>query len=155
MARPALRSAVTLLAPRPAPPLPALPRSQVLCDFLRSIIALTPEDLVRTVYLCCNRLAPAYANLELGIGDSILIKAVSAATGRTAADVKAAARKSGDLGLVAEASRGKQSTLMKPKPLTVRGVFREPGPAVPLSPPPAHTRAVRPRARCLWADSGL
>jgi len=126
----------------PPPPAPSSPRplrsapAQILSDFLRSIIALTPEDLLCTVYLCSNRLAPAYENLELGIGDSILVKAVCAATGRTLSDVKAAARKSGDLGLVAEASRGKQSTLMRPKPLTVRGVFREAPPPPAARPPP-------------------
>jgi DNA ligase-1 len=107
---------------------------QVLCNLFRSIIALSPDDLLCTVYLCCNRLAPAYVGRELGIGDSILIKAVSAATGRTSADVKAAARKEGDLGVVAEASRGKQATLMRPKPLTVRGVFSESAAAAGKSP---------------------
>jgi DNA ligase 1 len=99
--------------------------AQVLSDFFRSVICLTPQDLLPIVYLCCNRLAPAYAGIELGIGDSILIKAVCLATGRTPADVKAAAQKTGDLGVVAETSRGKQAVLMRPKPLTVRGVYSE------------------------------
>jgi hypothetical protein len=46
-------------------------------------------------------LAPDYAGIELGIGESILIKAISEASGRNAAKVKADLKKEGDLGLVA------------------------------------------------------
>jgi DNA ligase-1 len=54
---------------------------EVLCNFFRSVIALTPDDLLMCVYLCCNKLAPAYAGIELGIGDSLLVKALAEASG--------------------------------------------------------------------------
>lgn len=45
-----------------------------LTDSFRAIIARTPADLLPTVYLCVNCVGPAHEGLELGIGDSILIK---------------------------------------------------------------------------------
>lgn len=46
----------------------------------------------------CAQLAPAYEGLELGIGESILMKAVADSTGRTLAMVKSSFQELGDLG---------------------------------------------------------
>ena len=70
------------------------------------------------VCLATNKIAPAYAGLELGIGDSIMIKAVAETCGRSVDAIKAQLEQEGDLGVVALSSRGKQVTLSKPKPLT-------------------------------------
>jgi hypothetical protein len=40
--------------------------------------------------------------VELGIGESLIIKAIAQSTGRKPADIKADLKKVGDLGLVAE-----------------------------------------------------
>ena len=45
---------------------------QVNC--FRAIIATTPEDLLPTVYLCTNKVAPSHEGIELGIGDATLVK---------------------------------------------------------------------------------
>jgi DNA ligase 1 len=90
--------------------------------FLQQVFRLTPGDLVPTVQLMLNKLAADYAGIELGIGESLIIKAISETTGRTLADTKADHHKIGDLGLVAAKSRSNQRTMFKPKPLTVRGV---------------------------------
>lgn len=111
------------------------------------MIERTPEDLLKTVYLCINRvslssrspvadcadkrwlpslqLAPEYESIELGIGESLLMKAIGESCGRTLAQVKAEYKKIGDLGEVAFNSRTRQKTLFKTKPLTVKGVFDE------------------------------
>ena len=47
------------------------------------------------------QLCPDYEGIELGIGESLLIKAISVSTGRSLATVKADLKKEGDLGLVA------------------------------------------------------
>ncbi|BGP43796.1 ATP-dependent DNA ligase Cdc17 [Rhodotorula kratochvilovae] len=99
--------------------------SAYLTHFLVQVITKTPEDLLKAVYLCINRLAPEYESLELGIGESLLMKAIGESCGRTLAQVKAEYKKIGDLGEVAYNSRTRQKTLFKSKPLTVRGVFDE------------------------------
>jgi DNA ligase 1 len=84
-------------------------------------VALTyPSDLSAVVYLASNSISPAYEGLELGIGDSLLVKAIVEATGRKKEAVEEAYKKDGDLGIVALQSRQSQKTLSfaaKPKPL--------------------------------------
>ncbi|KAF8560339.1 ATP-dependent DNA ligase [Imleria badia] len=80
-------------------------------------------SLLQAVYLCINKLSPDYVGVELGIGESLLIKAISESTGRSLAVVKADLKKEGDLGLVASNSKASQKTLFKPKSLTVPLVF--------------------------------
>ncbi|KAG5647971.1 hypothetical protein DXG03_007005 [Asterophora parasitica] len=82
------------------------------------------ESLLQAVYLCINRLSPDYIGIELGIGESLLIKAIGESTGRSNAVIKADLQKEGDLGLVAMNSKNSQKTLFKPKPLTIPFVFK-------------------------------
>lgn len=88
-------------------------------------MVLSPDDLLPSVYLCLNRLAPAYEGLELGIADTHLMKAIGQSTGRTVAQIKADVHSLGDLGIVAERSRSNQTTLFsfRPAALSVRGVY--------------------------------
>eukprot|EP00890_Picochlorum_soloecismus_P002104 jgi/Picsp_1/2895/NSC_01120-R1_dna ligase len=98
--------------------------TSLLTNSFRAIIESTPDDLLATVYLCTNQISPAHEGIELGIGDSILIKSISQATGRKEAAIKADCDENGDLGMVAANARGSQKTMFKPKPLTVRGVLK-------------------------------
>ena len=91
--------------------------------FLRQVLRLTPEDLLPTVQLMINKLAADYAGIELGIGESLIMKAIGESTGRSLAVIKADQNEIGDLGLVAAKSRSNQPTMFKPKALTVRGVL--------------------------------
>ncbi len=92
--------------------------------FLRQVARLTPNDLLSTVMLMVNKLAADYAGIELGIGESLIMKAIGEATGRSLAVIKQDQKEIGDLGLVAVKSRSNQPTMFKPKPLTVGGVHR-------------------------------
>lgn len=91
--------------------------------FLRQVLRLTPQDLLPTVQLMINKLAADYAGVELGIGESLIMKAIGETTGRSLQIIKADQNEIGDLGLVAAKSRSNQPTMFKPKPLTVRGVL--------------------------------
>lgn len=92
--------------------------------FLRQVMRLTPDDLLPTVLLMVNKLAPDYAGIELGIGESLIMKAIGETTGRSLSVIKQDQKEIGDLGLVAVKSRATQPTMFKPKPLTVRGVHK-------------------------------
>ena len=92
--------------------------------FLRQVMRLTPDDLLPTVLLMINKLAPDYAGIELGIGESLIMKAIGETTGRSLAVIKQDQKEIGDLGLVAVKSRSTQPTMFKPKALTVRGVLK-------------------------------
>jgi DNA ligase-1 len=105
----------------------------LMTKFFRRIIKYgnLPDDLNAAVYLASNSVAPAYECVELGIGDSLLIKAISEAYGCKPATVKTELTKMGDLGLVARSCKSRQRTLgfgVKPKPLTmgrILAVYRE------------------------------
>ncbi|KAI1190559.1 hypothetical protein F5B17DRAFT_62789 [Nemania serpens] len=92
--------------------------------FLRQVLRLTPEDFLPTVLLMIGKLAPDYAGIELGIGESLIMKSIGETTGRSLQVIKADQKEIGDLGLVAVKSRSTQPTMFKPKPLTVRGVHK-------------------------------
>jgi DNA ligase-1 len=92
--------------------------------FLRQVLRLTPDDLLPTVLLMINKLAADYAGIELGIGESLIMKAIGETTGRSLQVIKQDQKEIGDLGLVAVKSRSKQPTMYKPKALTVRGVHK-------------------------------
>ncbi|KAK8019172.1 hypothetical protein PG990_004310 [Apiospora arundinis] len=92
--------------------------------FLRQVLRLTPDDFLPTVNLMINKLAPDYAGIELGIGESLIMKAIGETTGRSLQVIKQDQKEIGDLGLVAVKSRSTQPTMFKPKALTVRGVHK-------------------------------
>ena len=92
--------------------------------FLRQVLRLTPNDLLATVLLMINKLAADYAGIELGIGESLIMKAIGETTGRSLAVIKEDQKEIGDLGLVAVKSRANQPTMFKPKALTVAGVLK-------------------------------
>ena len=98
---------------------------EILSNYFRSCIYQTPGDLLPSVYMTLGRLAPAWEGVELGIGDTILMKAIGISCGRSNAQIKADNEKIGDLGLVAEQSRGGQRTMFQPAILTVPSVFRK------------------------------
>uniref|UniRef100_A0A096M095 DNA ligase 1 n=1 Tax=Poecilia formosa TaxID=48698 RepID=A0A096M095_POEFO len=98
---------------------------ETLSNLLRSVLLLSPDDLLCCVYLCLNQLGPAYLGMELGVGETVLMKAVAQATGRHLDKIKAEAQEKGDLGLVAESSRSNQRTMFQPASLTAGGVFKK------------------------------
>ena len=57
--------------------------------------------LLRLIAGFYGQLCPDYTGIELGIGESLLVKAIGESTGRSLQLIKADLKKEGDLGLVA------------------------------------------------------
>ncbi|KAF3901372.1 hypothetical protein ABW21_db0207738 [Orbilia brochopaga] len=92
--------------------------------FLQQVIRLSPHELVTVVHLMLNKLAADYKGIELGIGESLIMKAISESTGRNMEKLKAMQAQIGDLGVIAYQSRNAQPTLIKMQPLTVEKIFK-------------------------------
>ncbi|KAI3637554.1 hypothetical protein MIR68_004203 [Amoeboaphelidium protococcarum] len=97
---------------------------EILTTFFVKVIRDNPKDLISVIYLCINRIGPTWEAAELGIGETVLIKAIASATGRPIPKIKAEMHSLGDLGSVAQQCRNNQPTMFQPKPLTVQTVFK-------------------------------
>jgi len=105
-----------------------LEKENLFCKLFRAVILMTPTDLIDIVYLVSNTVAPAFEGLELGIGESLLVKAVCESTGRNKNAVEEEYNREGDLGVVAQNSRSNQKTLSfasKPTPLLASHVLKQ------------------------------
>mmetsp|Transcript_13755 Transcript_13755/g.43507 ORF Transcript_13755/g.43507 Transcript_13755/m.43507 type:complete len:766 (+) Transcript_13755:67-2364(+) len=99
----------------------------VLSNVFRFLLTYRPQDLVSTIYLLSNKVAPDYEGVELGVGDGILVKTISEVFGRSDAHIKTALANGDakDLGEVALQSRVSQKVLMMPPKLSIDKVFSE------------------------------
>lgn len=100
-------------------------KAEILSNFLRSVIVLSPKDLLPSVYLCLNKVAPAYEGIELGVAETNIMKAIAQTTGRTLDQIKKDAQDTGDLGIVAERSRSSQRMMFTPAPHTIESMFNK------------------------------
>ena len=98
---------------------------KLLTELFRQILETNTKDLLAVIYLASNSVAPAYECVELGVGDSLLIKAISESSGSNR--VKKQYEALGDLGTTAEQFKAKVRTLgfgIQPKPLTCHHVLK-------------------------------
>ncbi|EOA33487.1 hypothetical protein CARUB_v10019664mg [Capsella rubella] len=95
----------------------------MLCNMFRSLVALSPEDVLPAVYLCTNKIAADHENIELNIGGSLISSALEEACGINRSTVRDMYNSMGDLGDVAQLCRKTQKLLVPPPPLLVRDVF--------------------------------
>ena len=98
--------------------------NDILSKFFVGLLEKNPDALLPTVYLCINSVGPEYEGLELGLGETLLMKAIANSTGRSMQSIKSDTTELGDLGLVAVKSKLNQKTMFKPKRLTIEGVFK-------------------------------
>ncbi|HVP22323.1 MAG TPA: ATP-dependent DNA ligase [Conexivisphaerales archaeon] len=98
-----------------------------LTDILVELYRETPvEDVVRVTYLNQGKLYPDYLGVEVGLGDRMVVRAISAATGLQVGRIESLYREKGDLGTAAEeASSGRVQSTLFPAPLTVSDVYSE------------------------------
>ena len=93
---------------------------QVLKELLRP---LKSPELSTVVYFSQGLLRPEYEGLELGVAQSLAVRALALATNRSAEAIAHSARASGDLGTTAESLLAGVHRLDEPTPLTVRDVY--------------------------------
>lgn len=104
-----------------------LKMTAIVSEFFTEVLEQfqSADQLVTVVYLFINRLGPDYEpDLELGLGETLLIKAISECYGRPISKIKKDYQEVGDLGSVAQKSRSGQPTMFKPSPLDVDIVFQ-------------------------------
>ncbi|KAK6279822.1 hypothetical protein POUND7_020089 [Theobroma cacao] len=95
----------------------------MLCNMFRSLLALSPEDVLPAVYLCTNKIAADHENIELNIGGSLVTSALEEACGTSRSKIRDMYNEIGDLGDVAQACRQTQTLLAPPPPLLIRDVY--------------------------------
>ncbi|CAD5245169.1 ATP-dependent DNA ligase [Thermococcus camini] len=96
-------------------------KTRFVADFLKR----TPDDLLEIVpYLILGKVFPDWDERELGVGEKLLIKAVSMATGVPEREIENSVRDTGDLGeSVALALKKKKQKSFFSQPLTIKRVY--------------------------------
>ncbi|KAJ5093006.1 hypothetical protein N7456_008867 [Penicillium angulare] len=96
-----------------------------LVNFLRVLIEGDPTSVLPAVWLATNSISPPYDELELGLGGSSISKALKKIYGLDNQGLKTLYDRHGDAGDVAfEAKKRQAFTLIKPKPLRIKGVYQ-------------------------------
>ncbi|PFH53792.1 hypothetical protein AMATHDRAFT_137085 [Amanita thiersii Skay4041] len=94
-----------------------------LTNTLRTIIYYHPPSLLPSLYLLSSSLAPSYASVELGLGSSIISRAIRNISGLSSSALKRLYNTTGDPGDVAFEAKSNLRTLMPHPPLLVRYVY--------------------------------
>jgi DNA ligase-1 len=82
------------------------------------------KEIAMVVYLCQGQLAPAYRQVEIGMGEKFVEEAIAKAGGYAKKEVHEKFKQLGDLGLVAESTlKKKRQRSLFASPLTVAKVF--------------------------------
>ena len=100
-----------------------LKKAAIIADFLKK----TPKDeLEMSVLLLRGTVFPGYSQMELGIADKMVMRAIAKATGFSESDIVEKFKKTGDLGLTAEEClRSKKQATLARKKVTLDFVFND------------------------------
>ncbi len=93
--------------------------------FVAEFLKKTPDELLEIVpYLILGKVFPDWDERELGVGEKLLIKAVSMATGVSEREIEDSVKDTGDLGeSVALAIKKKKQRSFFSQPLTIKRVY--------------------------------
>ncbi|ASJ03720.1 DNA ligase [Thermococcus profundus] len=96
-------------------------KTKFVADFLKR----TPDELLDVVpYLILGKVFPDWDERELGVGEKLLIKAVSMATGVSESEIENSIKDTGDLGeSIALAVKKKKQKSFFSQPLTIKRVY--------------------------------
>jgi DNA ligase-1 len=93
----------------------------ILSAFFKKI---SKSEVDKVVYLCEEQILPPFYGLEMGMAEKMVEKALVKCSNKSAKEVEALYKKSGDLGLVAEQLLGKKhATLVKAKDPDINEVY--------------------------------
>ena len=95
-----------------------------LTNTLRCLILYHPTSLLPALYILSNSLSPAYSPLELGIGASVISRAIQHVSGLTSAALRRLYNSSGDPGDVAFEAKSNVRTLVAHPPLLIDNVYQ-------------------------------
>ena len=95
-----------------------------LTNTLRCLILYHPASLLSAIYLLSNSLSPAYSPLELGIGASVISRAIQHVSGLTSAALRKLYNSSGDPGDVAFEAKSNVRTLVAHPPLLIEDIYQ-------------------------------
>ncbi|KAI0081242.1 ATP-dependent DNA ligase [Panus rudis PR-1116 ss-1] len=95
----------------------------ILTNCLRTIIRYHPPSLLPAMYLLSNSMSPPYSSVEMGLGPSVISKAIQQVSGLTPAALKRLYNSTGDPGDVAFSAKSNVRTLIPHAPLTIHGVY--------------------------------
>jgi DNA ligase 1 len=94
-----------------------------LTNALRALLRYHPPSLLPSLYLLSNSLAPPYVPVELGLGPSIISKAIQHVSGVGPAALKRLYNQTGDPGDVAFLAKCSVRTLIPHPPLSIQDVY--------------------------------
>ncbi|KAH9047859.1 ATP-dependent DNA ligase [Lactarius hengduanensis] len=94
-----------------------------LTNALRTIARYDPPSLLPSLYLLSNSFVPQYVQLELGLGPSVISKAIQHVSGITPVALKRLYNQTGDPGDVAFLAKCSVRTLVPHAPLTIQGIY--------------------------------
>lgn len=94
-----------------------------ITNALRALLRYHPPSLLPSLYLLSNSLAPPYVPVELGLGPSIISKAIQHVSGVRPAALKRLYNQTGDPGDVAFLAKCSVRTLVPHPPLSIQGVY--------------------------------
>ncbi|GJQ14037.1 hypothetical protein GpartN1_g5828.t1 [Galdieria partita] len=97
---------------------------EILSDLFLAILLKYPQDLLAAVYLCTNRIAAPWEAVELGVGGSLISKAIMEVTSASKETLRSLYKQYGDLGDVAQICCSKLQRLFTPSSLTTQQVYQ-------------------------------
>ncbi|XP_066312342.1 DNA ligase 6 isoform X3 [Miscanthus floridulus] len=97
--------------------------TSMFCNMFRSLLALSPDDVLPAVYLCTNKISPDHENMELNIGGSLVVTTLEESLGTSRSKIHEMYKTYGDLGNVAQECRQNQTLLSPPRPLSICDVY--------------------------------
>jgi DNA ligase-1 len=94
-----------------------------LTNTLRTLLSWHPSSLLPSLYLLSNCLSPPYSPVELGIGSSVISKAIQHISGLTSSALRRLYNSLGDPGDVAFEAKTNIRTLVPHPPLFIADVY--------------------------------